>query len=320
MVQATVNRILSIIPGDHIFFATNQEYAQIISEQVNMVPPGNIIQEPSAKHTAPCIGLAALHMQQLDPNAVMASLHADHFIADEEGFRQALLAAEQVARQGYLVTLGITPNKPETGYGYVQRGAELGQYNGYPVYQVNRFLEKPDLATAERFLASGEYYWNSGIFIWQISTLMQAFQEHLPDLHQKLNRINNILAAGQRIDPVWQTINPVSIDVGIMERAPKVAMIPVDIGWNDVGSWDAIYEIGQPDQHNNIINSRNCVTFDTQNSLIQGGDQRFIAAIGLDNVVIVDTGDALLVCARDKVQDVKKVVNWLEEQGRSELL
>lgn len=320
MVQATVNRILSIIPGEHIFFATNEEYAQIISEQVDMVPARNIIQEPSAKHTAPCIGLAALHMQQLDPDAVMASLHADHFIADEEGFRQALLAAEQVARQGYLVTLGITPNKPETGYGYVQRGAELGHYNGYPVYEVNQFLEKPDLATAERFLASGEYYWNSGIFIWQLSTLMQAFQEHLPDLHQKLNQMGEVLAAGQSIDPIWQTIKPVSIDVGIMERASKVAMIPVDIGWNDVGSWDAIYEIGQPDQYHNVINSNNFVIFDTKNSLIQGSGQRLIAAIGLDNVVIVDTGDALLVCARDKVQDVKKVVTWLEEQGRSDLL
>jgi mannose-1-phosphate guanylyltransferase len=201
MVQATVNRILPIIPESHIFFASNQEYAQIIATQVDTVPAGNIIQEPSAKHTAPCIGLAALHMQKLDPDAVMASLHADHFIADEEGFRQALLAAEQVARQGYLVTLGITPNKPETGYGYIQRGAELGHNHHQPVYQVNQFLEKPNLATAERFLASGEYYWNSGIFIWQISTLMQAFQEHLPDLRQKLDQIEEGKSPQSRHDP-----------------------------------------------------------------------------------------------------------------------
>jgi mannose-1-phosphate guanylyltransferase len=320
MVQATVNRILPIIPGEHIFFATNQEYAQLISKQVDTVPARNIIQEPSAKHTAPCIGLAALYMQKLDPNAVMASLHADHFIADEEGFRQALLAAEQVARQGYLVTLGITPNKPETGYGYIQRGAELGQYHHHPVYQVNQFLEKPNLATAERFLASGEYYWNSGIFVWQISTLMQAIQQYQPDLYQKLDQIDKALAAGEAIEPIWQTIQPVSIDVGIMEKALKVAMIPVDIGWNDIGSWDAIYEIGEPDQNNNIIRHHNGVIFNTRNSLIQSSDHRFIATIGLDNIVIVDTGDALLVCAKDHVQDVKKIVTWLEERGRSELL
>ena len=250
----------------------------------------------------------------------MASLHADHYIADEEGFRHALLAAEQVAREGYLVTLGITPNKPETGYGYIRRGAELGQYNGYPAYEVKQFLEKPDLATAERFLASGEYYWNSGIFVWQISTLMQAFSQYLPDLHQKLGQLEQALASGESIETIWQSIQPVSIDVGIMEKAPKVAMIPVDIGWNDVGSWDAIYEIGQPDENNNVISSPNHILFDTTNSLIQSNNERLIAAIGLDNIVIVDTGDALLVCAKDKVQDVKKVVTWLEKNNGSKLL
>jgi mannose-1-phosphate guanylyltransferase len=216
--------------------------------------------------------------------------------------------------------LGITPNKPETGYGYIRRGAEVGRHKGYPAYEVKQFLEKPDLATAERFLASGEYYWNSGIFVWQISTLMQAFSDYLPDLHQKLNQIEQALAAGEAIETIWQTIQPVSIDVGIMEKAPKVAMIPVDIGWNDVGIWDAIYEIGQPDENNNVINSRNHLLFDTRNSLIQSNNERLIAAIGLDNIVIVDTGDALLVCAKDKVQDVKKVVTWLEKNNGSALL
>ncbi len=319
MVQATVDRISSIIPIEHTFFATNQAYGELIIDQLPDMPRRNIVAEPSAKHTAPCIGLGALHIQQLDAGAVMASLHSDHFIADEERFRQALLAAEELAREGYLVTLGITPDKPETGYGYIERGQTLGEYNGYPAYAVSQFLEKPDLATAERFLASGAHYWNSGIFIWQISTLMQAFSEFMPNFHAQLEQMGQALIAGDPIGDIWQTIAPESIDEGIMERAEKVAVIPVDMGWNDVGSWAAIYEIGQTDEDNNVIVGPDCFTLDTKNSLIQGKD-RLIATIGLDNVIIIDTGDALLVCDKDKAQDVKKVVSWLEENDRSDSL
>ncbi|MDH3673981.1 MAG: sugar phosphate nucleotidyltransferase [Anaerolineae bacterium] len=319
MVQATVERVLPITPVEQIFFATSQEYAQMIEEQVPKLPPTNIVLEPSPKSTAPCIGLSALHMQQLDPDAVMASLHSDHYIADEEGFRQALLAAEEVAKEGYLVTLGITPNKPETGYGYLERGSDLGTFNRHPVFSVNRFLEKPDLETAERFLASGAYYWNSGIFIWQISDLMQAYQKHMPDFFGQLDRMSQALVAGEPIEPIWQAVTPESIDVGILEKADKVAMVPVDIGWNDVGSWAAIHEINQADTHDNVLLGDDCLVLDTKGSLVYG-HKRFIATIGLENVIIVDTDEALVVCAKDKAQDIKRVVSWLEENDRSTLL
>jgi mannose-1-phosphate guanylyltransferase len=319
MVQATVERILPIIPIQHIFFATNQGYGSLIAEQIPDLPWPNIVREPSAKQTAPCIGLGAIHIQRLDPEAVMASLHSDHFIADEEGFRQALLAAEELAREGYLVTLGVTPNKPETGYGYIERGSDLGQYNGYSAYRVSRFLEKPDLAAAEEFLASGRYYWNSGIFVWQISTLMQSFSEYMPGLFGQLEHIGRALKFGEPVDEIWQTIRSESIDVGIMERAEKVAMIPIDVGWNDIGSWAAIHEAGQADKNGNVVIGADCYMLDTKDSLIYGSD-RLIATIGLENVVIVDTGDAIVVCAKDKAQDVKNVVSWLEENGRSDLL
>lgn len=208
LMQMTVKRVLPILPIENIFVATNRNYGSLIKQQVPALLPGNIVEEPSAKNTAPCIGLAAAQMNRLDPTAVMASLHADHFIADEEGFRQALLAAAEVAQQGYLVTLGITPDKPETGYGYIQRGAELGKFNQHQVYQVSRFLEKPDLATAQRFVESGEYYWNSGIFIWQLSTLMQAFQEYLPEFYEQLRQIEQALAAGQAITPSGRPSDP----------------------------------------------------------------------------------------------------------------
>ena len=322
MVQATVNRISSIIPIEQTFFAANEAYAPLIENQVPNLPGPNIVREPSAKHTAPCIGLGALHIRLQDPgqDQIMASLHADHFIVDEEGFRQSLLAAEALAREDYLVTLGITPDKAETGYGYIKRGTSLGRYNGYQAYQIDQFLEKPNQPTAERFLADGAYYWNSGIFVWKISTLLQAFENFMPDFYEKLQQMQQALSNGASIDPIWTTIDPQSIDVGIMEQAKKVAVVPVDIGWNDVGSWAAIHEISKPDQNGNVILGPNCVAFDTKESLIQGSDNRLIATIGLENVVVVDTGDAVLICAKDKVQDIKKVVTWLQENHRSDLL
>jgi mannose-1-phosphate guanylyltransferase len=319
MMQATVNRVLPIVPYEHIFVATNREYGHLIKEQIPGIPRQNIIEEPSGKNTAPCIGLAAMHMRRLEPKAIMASLHADHFIADEEGFRQALLAAAEVAEQGYLVTLGVTPNKPETGYGYVQRGSEMGQYNHHTVYQVARFLEKPDLVTAEKFVASGEYYWNSGIFIWQLSTLLEAFSHYMPEFYQQLDQLDQALAAGETIDLIWQGIKPKSIDVGIMERAEKVAVVPIDVGWNDVGSWAAIHEINPADENDNVILKAEHIGLDTKGTLIQGND-RLIATIGLEDMIIVDSEDALLVCARDRVQDIKKIVDWLQENGRTDLL
>jgi mannose-1-phosphate guanylyltransferase len=318
MMQATVKRVLPIVPVERIFVASNREYGPLIKEQIPNLPRQNIVEEPSGKNTAPCIGLAALHM---DPAEVMASLHADHFIADEAGFREALLAAEEVAKQGYLVTLGIKPDKPETGYGYVQRADALGEFNNHTVYRAAGFLEKPDLATAERFLASGEYYWNSGIFIWQISTLLDSFKNLMPEFAEKLGEIDQALEAGEAIDPIWQQIQSVSIDVGVMERAEKVAVVPVDIGWNDVGSWAAIHEInaGQSDENNNVALDAEHISIDTEGVLIEGNG-RLVATIGLKDVIIVDSGDALLVCAKDRAQDVKEVVNWLKENNRSEML
>jgi mannose-1-phosphate guanylyltransferase len=318
MMQATVNRILPIVPAENIFIASNREYGPLIKEQVPELRRENIVEEPSGKNTAPCIGLAALHM--LNTDEVMASLHADHFIKDEENFRQALLAAEQVAKEGYLVTLGIKPTGPETGYGYVQRSAELGQYNNFTVYKSAGFREKPDLDTAQRFVESDEYYWNSGIFIWQISTLLQAFKDHMPEFYDQLGQMKQAIGAGQAIDSIWEQIRSMSIDVGIMERAEKAAIVPVDIGWNDVGSWAAIHEINEADENGNVVLDGAHISFDTTETLIKGDKQRLIATVGLEDVIIIDSGDAILICARDKAQDVKKVVNWLEENGRADLL
>lgn len=318
MMQATVNRILPIVPAENIFIASNREYGSLIKDQVPELRRENIIEEPSGKNTAPCIGLASLHM--LNADEVMASLHADHFIKDEEGFRQALLAAEQVAKEGYLVTLGIKPTGPETGYGYVQRSDQLGRYNDFTVYKSAGFREKPDIDTAQRFVESGEYYWNSGIFIWQISTLLEAFKAHMPGFYAQLGQMKQAIEAGQAVDSIWEQIQSMSIDVGIMERAEKVAIVPVDIGWNDVGSWAAIHEINEAGKNGNVVLDGAHIAFETTGTLIKGDRQRLIATIGLEDVIVIDSGDAILICAKDKAQDVKKVVNWLEENGRTDLL
>lgn len=319
MMQATIERVLPIVSMDNIFVVTNEEYGQMIQEEVSGFNAKNVVVEPSAKGTAPCIGLSAVHMRQMDADAVMASLHADHFIADEEGFRKGLQAAEAVAREGYLVTLGIEPTGPETGYGYIKRGELVEAYEGYKAFNVDEFLEKPDLETAQKFVDSGEYYWNSGIFIWQISTLLEEFEKHLPDTHAKLMEIDGALNAGEVFDTIWESIGKNSIDVGIMEQAKKVAVVPVDIGWTDVGSWSSIHEINARDENNNVVMGVEHIAIDTEGCLVRG-EKRLIATIGLEDLIIVDSGDAILVCAKDRVQDVKQVVQWLEKNGRDDLL
>ncbi|RME76238.1 MAG: mannose-1-phosphate guanylyltransferase [Chloroflexi bacterium] len=318
MIQATVNRVLPLTAVEKIYIAANRDYAPLIQHQLPDLPPENIIQEPSGKNTAPCIGLGALHMAQQDE--VMAVLPADHFIADEEGFRQALLAAEQVAREGYLVTLGIQPTQPETGYGYIHRAEPLGRYNNHTVYRAARFLEKPDLPTAQRFVDTGEYYWNGGIFIWQVSTLLEAYRRYMPEFARQLDALGQAIQAGQPIDGIWSQIQAQSIDIGVMEKADRVAVVPVDIGWNDVGSWAALYDVhasGNEDQ--NVVLGTEHIGVDTRGALVHGNG-RLVATIGLDDVIIVDTDDALLVCARDRAQEVKQIVDWLKENQRRELL
>jgi len=322
LIQRTVKRILPLTSLERIFFATNHSYGELIKQQVAGVSAAQIVAEPSGKNTAPCIGLAAMWMQCLDETEdIMVSLHSDHFIADEAAFRQSLLAAIEMAKQGYLVTLGITPDKPETGYGYIRRGQSLGQQVGHEVYQVAQFLEKPNLATAEKFVTSGDYYWNSGMFIWQISTLLEAFATHMPEFYEQLLLIKKAMKQGEPIEPIWAQIKPQSIDVGILEQAKKVAVVPVDFGWNDVGSWAAIHDINVKDEQDNVILGVEHFNLDSHHILVQSSQpNRFVATIGLENIVIVDTPDGLLVCAKDKTQDIKHVVEWLTAQKRAELL
>lgn len=320
MLQETADRILPLVRPDQIVVVTGQRYVDLTAEQLPEVPRSNLIGEPSGKGSAPAIGLGALAMLRADPDATLVVLSSDHQIQKVDVFRNALKAADELAQQGYLVTLGIHPTEPQTGYGYIQRGAEIGTFNGFRGYAVERFVEKPNRDKATEYVASGQYSWNAGIFIWRAETIMQAFGEHMPELRRQLAEID---AAGAVSDPaayrdVWERIENITIDYGIMERARRVAVIPVDIGWSDVGDWDSLAEIATGDG-GNIVQAQH-VGIDTASSVIYSDSGRLIATIGLDSYLVIDTGDALLIAPRDRAQEVKKIVDELKQQGRTELL
>lgn len=251
----------------------------------------------------------------------MASLHADHFIEEEEEFRQILVSASQVARKGHLVTLGIKPSYPETGYGYIQQGEKLFEMHGRPVYLVERFTEKPDAATAERFVSSGSYLWNSGIFIWRMATVLEEMGRHLPRLYAQLMELESAIGtADERAElrRIWAEVEDISIDVGIMEQAEDVAVIPVDIGWSDVGNWATVASLLPQDSCGNAIVGEH-VGLETEGSLIYS-PKRLVATIGIRDLIIVDTEDALLVCPRERAQDVKRLVDILRWKNGQEHL
>ncbi len=315
MLQETVDRVTSMIEPSNILVITGREYVDLAREQLPDVPLENIIGEPSGKGTAPAIGLGAVALLERDPNATMVVLSADHMIQRADRFRKALLAAHEIAQQGYLVTLGITPDYPHTGYGYIQRGTALETHHGFEAFEVARFVEKPDRPTAEQYVAQGGYSWNGGIFIWRVDAIMRALDEHLPQLRGQLGAIARAggPAKAEALDQVWSDVQNITIDYGIMERARHVAVIPVDIGWSDVGDWSTLTELARSEEANVV--QANHIGIDTHGSLIYSDSRRLIATIGLDNFVVIDTGDALMIAPRDRAQDVKRLVDEIRSSG-----
>ncbi len=321
MLQETYDRICPIIPPDRVFVITNQNYAREVRAQLPDLPRKNIIGEPEGHGTAPAIGLGALYIEKMDPNAVMFSLHADHYIERAEEFRQALMNAAHAARNGNLVLLGIQPRNPETGYGYIHRGEVSDKVGEHPVYRVAEFMEKPDEATATHFLASGEYYWNSGIFAWQVATILEEIAAHQPELHEQLRKIGRTLGTSREretIKRVWKTITNETIDVGVLEKSKHVAVVPIDVGWSDVGSWATLLDILPGNREDNVIIGEH-IGVDTKSSLLYSPN-RLIATVGLNNMIVVDMGDAILVCPRDRAQEVKHLVEALKKNNKQKYL
>lgn len=321
MIQETVERVLSMVSEDKILIVTNTEQAHQIALQLPDIPRSNIIEEPVGKNTAPCICLAATRVRAHDPDAVMVVLPADHYIGDPQAFRVCIGTSIEAARtSGALMTIGIAPIKPETGYGYIQFSQEPpGPFKD--VYKVKCFHEKPDLTTAEEFLRQGNFLWNSGMFIWKASAILSALKEHLPDIYSTLLPVEKCWgtsALKDAIETAYQNIAAVSIDYGVMEKSNNVYTMRGDFGWNDIGSWSAMYDISDKDFDGNSLRG-DVVSLDSHNMLVYS-PKKLTAIVGLQDIIIVETDDALLVCAREKAQDVKKIVDVLEKRGKRELL
>ena len=324
LIQNTVGRISSIISAENIWVITNEQHAFETCYQLKKmgVPPSQLLTEPIARNTAAAIGYSAKILSQRNPDAIMAVFPADHVITTIEPFLKLLKQAETIANENHLVTLGIKPTSPETGYGYIKQGKAIEENS----FKVDRFIEKPDKLTAEKYLKEGSYYWNSGIFVWKVSTLLNEISLYLPKLHEQLEELTSNTAPIKGKYPyqklsesgkkIFHSLESVSIDHGVMEKSTKVAVLPAEIGWNDVGTWTSLAEISKNDSHGNVING-NVVSVENSDSIIQA-ENRLVAALGLKGIIVVDTPDALLVCPKERAQDVKKIVEQIKSEKRSE--
>jgi mannose-1-phosphate guanylyltransferase len=322
MIQLTVERLKNLVDINDIYIVTNRDYKKLVLQQIDGIPEENILLEPIAKNTAPCIGPAAIHVKKKYEDAVMIVLPSDHLIKYNEIYVDTLKNAVEVAKEGdNLITLGITPSYPETGYGYINFERDEINIKRTNVYRVKRFVEKPNLETAKEYLSSGRYLWNSGMFVWKVSTILDNFAELLPEVYEGLNKIYETIGTDYEdiiLKQQFSDFKSESIDYGIMERASNIYTIPGSFGWDDVGSWLALERINKTNDDGNIIRG-NVITINSKNSIIQG-QGKLIAAIGMENLIVVDTDDALLIASKDSSQEVKKVIENLKICNRTEYL
>ena len=317
MIQKTVKRLSPLVSAEDIFIVTNAAYADLVNDQLPDVPRENILCEPCARNTAPCIAFAAAIIQKKYGDAMMLVLPSDHLIGYENIYIKTLQTAIRTAEEGNnLVTIGITPAYPETGYGYINFGKEAGD-----AYEVERFVEKPDLPTAKKYLASGKYLWNSGMFVWKASAIMYNMKQFMPEIHDGAVRIGDSYGTDsyeENLIKEFTAFTSESVDFGIMEKASDIYTIPGSFGWDDVGSWLAVERINETDDKKNYFDG-DVIAVDSERTTVCGG-KRLVAAIGTRDIVIVDTDDVLLVCSKNNTQDVKKVIAQLKEHGRNDLV
>lgn len=318
MVNEAIDRLSKTASKDDIFIVTNKtQVAKMLEATNGRIQKNHILSEPSARNTSACIGYAAMEIVKKYGDGIMVITPSDAYIKNEAEFTRILgIAVKAAEEKDALVTVGITPTFAATGYGYIKF-----QKSGENVLKVLEFKEKPDEATAKKYVESGEYAWNSGMFIWKASTILKKFEKYLPEIYEDLQKIGDAMNTADElkvIEEIYPKINSISVDYGIMEKADDVFVVPGEFGWNDVGSFDMLGVLHEGDEKGNIkigdqinIDSKNCITYSSG---------RLVATIGLENVVVIETGDAVLVCDKNKVQDVKKVVEQLKKEGRNELL
>ncbi len=323
MLQETADRVQDIVPPERVFVITNARHIAPVREQLPYIPAENIVGEPEGRDSAPAIGLmAALLEKTMGAETVMVVLPADHVVTHDTRFRELLLQAASVAQDGWLVTLGIPPTGPDTGYGYIQRGEPLDIPGAGDVYAVRRFREKPDQDTAARYVDSGDYLWNAGMFIATVKTLRSLFQTHLPQMEGAFSRLIGAFGTAdweRALHDGFPLLPKVSFDYGIVEHAERVAVLPADIGWNDVGSWARLADALASDKDTNNVVVGEHLGVDTHGAFIYS-PHRLVATIGMEDILVIDTPDVTLICPKSRAEDVKLVVEELRRRGRHDLL
>lgn len=322
MIQQTVERLESLIKIENIYVVTNELYENLVMEHLPNLPKENIIIEPIAKNTAPCIGLAAVHIAKKNKDSKMIVLPSDHLIKFNDLFIETLKCSLKIVEdENNIATIGITPNYPETGYGYIKFQKSEKYEEIYNVYEVLKFVEKPNLEKAKEYLSTGKYLWNSGMFIWKTSTILNNFEKYLPETYKKLEEIKETIGTEKYFETLKEKFSEIeseSIDYGIMEKAENIYVVPGNFGWDDVGSWLSLERINKTNQDGNVIKG-NVISIKTKNSIVQGTN-KLIATIGVEDLIVVDTEDALLICNKNNTQDVKEVINNLKICNRDEYL
>jgi mannose-1-phosphate guanylyltransferase / mannose-6-phosphate isomerase len=314
LLQTTINRLSPTIGAKSVLIVTQEAHAK--GEAYHALLPYQSLYEPIGRNTAPAIALAAAYLTMEGDDPVMVVLPADHIIKEEARFREHLDTAIQAAQGGKLVTFGIQPTHPDTGFGYIK----AKRVENSKVCEVERFTEKPNLATAEKFLKEGGYYWNSGMFVWRASVILDEIQRHLPEVYRIVQAIQADSRAGmtfqKAVEKHFASMPSISIDYGVLEKSDRVSLIPCDIGWNDVGSWHAVHEISPKDQQGNVLQG-NVIAVDCKNSLIRA-EKRLVAAIGVEDLCVIETTDAILISKSDQTQRVREVVDALDDKGATE--
>jgi mannose-1-phosphate guanylyltransferase len=309
LIQSTYDRFARFIPAGNIYIVTSQQYRDIVIEQLPELSPANILCEPSRKNTAACIAYVSYKLMQLNPNANLICAPADHLITEKDNFKTTCLnALHFTSHIKALVTLGIKPNHPNTGYGYIQYESFAVSEN---VFKVKTFTEKPDLELAKTFIKSGDFLWNAGIFVWEVKNIIKAFETQLPEMHEVFDaekEFYNTDGEADAIERIYPQCVSISIDYGIMEKADNVYVIPSSFGWSDLGTWKSTYDIIEKDYLGNAVAGDNVVVIDATKNMIHTGADRLVVLQGLDEFIVVDTSDVLLICKKDKEQEIKEYV------------
>ena len=322
--QLAVSRARKVVQAKNIFVATNEQFAKIVRAQASKIPAKNIISEPAFRDTATCLGYAATILEKRNPGGVLAVIYADHLIRDEKELTRKIQAAAEVARKGKLAIIEVESQYPATQLGWVEVARELSQVNRERVFELKRFVEKPKLAKAQKFHRSKKFFWNTGLYVWRTDVLLSKFQAHLPRTFQHLQKIYHNLTAGAIVESRLQKLvkaeysacEKISIDYGVMERvdSKEVAILPAKLGWSDVGTWASLKDELSAESKNLVDGE--LLAIDSQGNFVKTSTQKFVALVGVENLVVVETADALLICEKSKSGEVKKIVQSLEKKGK----